>query len=338
MLAQAEIGDCVVDFLNLIFGKGIETDLFWNEILARQVDYDFNFKLDRLSRQDFTPGALVHAIAYHCSINLAIDEKFASRLGSSPKPFSVSNYKGLKAHSRIFTLANLDIKTLCDKYQEYREKKSYDLCIKACNVKLSMEKALSENGEVRDPKIYADVAEIYFEMGMVDQCIDQAHNSLRYCRNLHAECVRPYCILMRAHIQKNQLEEALRCFDSALKALEFHLGLYHPLHATLYSILGKFYVEKELYQDAYMLFKSSLVCTIRILGANHVQTGEIYQELAELLKKMGQKEEALQDYEKACLVFEAAKGAGSVECANLSFQISSLYLELGIDIILLTAL
>ena len=128
---------------------------------------------------------------------------------------------------------------------------------------------------------------------------------------------------------KNDIERAMEYFDKAISTIEFHLGPYHPLNSSVYSILGFYNLEKKNYQDAFLLYRSSLMCCTRILGSNHPHTGEVYIDLANLSLKMQQKEEALKYYEKAFLVFEASKSPDCLECAVTSYQMATLLLSFG---------
>lgn len=50
---------------------------------------------------------------------------------------------------------------------------------------------------------------------------------------LHAESVKPLCVLLKAYFRKPQNQDmALEYFDQAINILEFHVGPYHPLHAS----------------------------------------------------------------------------------------------------------
>ena len=128
---------------------------------------------------------------------------------------------------------------------------------------------------------------------------------------------------------KNDIDKAMEYFDTAILTIEFHLGTYHPLNSTVYSILGFYYLEKKNYQDAFLLYKSSLMCCITILGANHPFTGDVYIDLANLSLKMQQREEALNYYDKAFLIFEASKSPDCLECAVTSYQMATLLLSFG---------
>ena len=175
---ESDISDCVIDFLSLIFGTGIETDLFWVEILDKQIFYDFNYELNSFKKCDITLGGLLHAIIHHCKINLKFDKTI--ELGKNPNPFNKENYIGFKVTSEVFCLRNIDLKHLSEKYREYRENKNYELATKACNIKLSLEKACSYKMEFGgDATLLADLAEILLETGEVDKAIEKAQVALK---------------------------------------------------------------------------------------------------------------------------------------------------------------
>lgn len=318
-----EITEIVVDFFNLILGAGPETDIFWQEILLAQINNDFQY---RIKRGDTILGGLLHALCYHCRVLLKFDNKL--ELGKSLIIFKKEDFIGLQMFSKSFQFKNVEIKLLCEKYREYRVNKNYDLAIKAINIRLSIDKALGFNYP-QDVTILSDLAEVYLEQGDLENATTKAKQGIEGLHPFHAEAVKFWCVLMRCHMRKNEVEKALECFDKSLAILEFHLGPFHPLHATVYSIFGFYYSDKKRYDDAVLLYKSSLVCCLRILGSNHVQTGEVYLDLANLYLKMNQKEDALSLYEKAFAIFEIHKKDLGSQYANTGMQISSLLNESG---------
>lgn len=344
--ASDELANCVIDFLNLLFGNGKDSTWFWEHVVGAQIEYDFDIEANGLNMRAVPLGGLLHAVLYHCGIDLklAVDsftkellvqkqteiDTLIKELGTVPKPFKRNMYLGLKLSCSTFDLRNLDIRMLSERYREFRSNKNYDLSIKACNIKQTIEKMLSYKKEnPGDPVIFAELGEILLEMGEIEKAIEKASLGLKLCAPLHAERVKPYCVLIQGQARKNNMEKALEYFDEALKILDFHLGAYHPLHCTVYSVLSHFYAEKSLYQDTLFLHKSSLVCSIRTLGPNHSNTGDIYVDLAKLMLQMGQREEALSHFEKACLVYEASKGPDSADCAAMNVQMAKIHLEIG---------
>lgn len=318
-----EITDIVVDFFNLVLGVGAETDLFWQDILKTQIENDFQYII---KKGNVTLGGLLHALCYHCKVLMKFDDKL--ELGKTMVLFKKEDFLGLQIRAKTYQLKNIEIKLLCEKYREYRANKNYDLAIKAINIRLSIDKALGLSYP-QDVSILSDLAEVYLEQGNLETATAKAKQGIEGMHPFHAEAIKFWCVLMRCHMRNNEIEKALECFDKSLAILEFHLGPFHPLHATVYSIFGFYYSEKKRYDDAILLYKSSLVCCLRILGSNHVQTGEVYIDLANLYLKMSQKEDALSLYEKAFAIIEIHKKDLGPLYANTGMLISSLLNDSG---------
>ena len=119
------------------------------------------------------------------------------------------------------------------------------------------------------------------------------------------------------------------CFETCLQTLETHLGESHPLQATLYCILAYYNSEIGNLEDALYLYKSSLACCLRLLGQSHVQTAEVYIDLGTILSKMGQKQEALQHFEKAKSTLEAAGMCKTKNYARSLLSLAALKHQLG---------
>ena len=319
-----EIADIVLDFFNLVLGLGSETDIFWQDILSNQIKHDYQYT--NVKRNDIILGGLLHAMCFHCKVLMKFDDKV--ELGKTLVVFKKEDFLGLQIRAKSYQFKNIEIKLLCEKFREYRTNKNYDLAIKAINIRISIDKALGYNYP-QDVTILSDLAEVYLEQGEFENATAKAKQGIEGLHPFHAESVKFWCVLMRCHMRKNEVEKALECFDKSLAILEFHLGPFHPLHATVYSIFGFYYSEKKRYDDAVLLYKSSLVCCLRILGSNHVQTGEVYLDLANLYLKMNQKEDALSLYEKAFAIFEIHKNSLGSQYANTGMLISGLLNESG---------
>lgn len=125
------------------------------------------------------------------------------------------------------------------------------------------------------------------------------------------------------------MDEALQCFDNALGALDYHWGPYHPLHSTIYSILGFLYMQKQNYDDSLILYKNSLMCCLRVLGPNHPHTAEVYIELGSLYLRLEDQAESLSAFEKGYSIYEASIGKHSIITVNAGVQLAQLLIEQG---------
>jgi len=53
--------------------------------------------------------------------------------------------------------------------------------------------------------------------------------ALKFIPTLHADAVKPKCVLIKTNYRLKKIHEALTCFDDAMYILEFHLGNFHPV-------------------------------------------------------------------------------------------------------------
>jgi hypothetical protein len=88
--------------------------------------------------------------------------------------------------------------------------------------------------------------------------------------SLHAERVRLYCILIRAHFALDNFIESERFFKMATDTLDHHLGRSHPLHITVFGIMAYLFVPVGKMEEAMYLYKSSILVCLKTLGPNHV--------------------------------------------------------------------
>lgn len=125
----------------------------------------------------------------------------------------------------------------------------------------------------------ADLAEIALEQGQDKLAIRLSEKGLLNSRPLHAERVRFYSILIRAHFALEDYKDAERCFQELTDTLGVHLGPYHPLHITVYGIMVFLMVPKGQMEEAMYLYKSSLVCSMKALGLHHIQTAHVHMDM-----------------------------------------------------------
>jgi tetratricopeptide (TPR) repeat protein len=133
---------------------------------------------------------------------------------------------------------------------------------------------------------------------------------------LHAEAIKFYCILMRAFYGMDFAQEADQYFSKALATLDHHWGPFHPLHSTIYGIMAHLLIQKNKLDEAKYLYESSLICSLRVLGPNHIQTAEIHIDFGRLFLKMKNKDESLQHFEEAYLIYESYFGLSALPTAN----------------------
>lgn len=160
-------------FLNQVFGKGPDTNWFWQTLLKNQVLYDFKYELNPDVQRDIPLGGLLYELSRHCKIYLDLKEDISDKLRNVESPFQVSNILPFQHHSYAYDFKNVEIKKLVNQANIYCKKDHPDRCseahFKSLQVKLSLLKASISKEEYEQPhykskisKIKAQMAEIWF--------------------------------------------------------------------------------------------------------------------------------------------------------------------------------
>jgi len=291
----------VYDFVNMAFGKDQDTDEFWDRIVFPYAADAFNIPVERFNRSKINLNAVFFSFEYHFGLQLEPEAKF--ELGKGEKPF-VKQIRDVIGKSKVYSLRNIPYKKIADKYKDYHNEGKNELALKALKMKMSVTKFLDDKVDLI---ALAEIAEIFLEENLTDKAIEKALEGIKLQNSLNAETIRFFCILMRAYYQKDMVQEADKYFFRAINALDFHWGVFHTLHITVYTILAYLITKfKESYEDVQNLYKACLVSCNRVLGPNHTCTADVYMDIGRLFLKMGNKDQALENIEKAYLIYEAA--------------------------------
>jgi tetratricopeptide (TPR) repeat protein len=301
---EGSLKDGVIDYLNLVFGAGEESEIFWEEILIKKAASHFSISEEKLDKSQVNLHALLHSICFHSGLSLDFSKD--TLLGKTENPFTSQSLERIKEKSKNLKLSGIESKLMQDLLQVTEEK---DQILESSLLSLKISKLLNQDPEfLGDTILLAQIGEALVERKEYEAGIQYAKDSLMQTHPLHAEGVKSWCILIRAMMASGMQDEALQCFDHALTALEYHWGPYHPLHCTLYSILAYLYMDKGNFEDALILYKNSLMCSLRVLGPNHPHTAEVYIELGTLYVQQGNIPDALNAIEKGFFVYEASLG------------------------------
>jgi len=313
--------EAVVDFLNLVFGVGQETDTFWNQILLPKAKEHFSSTC--LERSKVNLHALLFAVVFHCSLQLNFYTEV--KLAKTESPFYIENLEKICEKTKTFNMKNVEYMFLAEKYSDYKQEKKHSLAMEASSLKLRVSKALNSDPDFYgEPSLLSDIAQMLIDSKDYDNSISRVKEALIQIHPLHAQSVKSWCVLMKALMGKGMTEEALQCFDNALNAIEFHWGPYHPLHSTVYTTLGSLYSEQENYEDSLMLYKNALMCCLKVLGPNHPHTAEVYVELGDLYTRIDSFQDALNSMQKAYSIYESSLGEDSLMAVTTGAQLSHL--------------
>ena len=139
--------------------------------------------------------------------------------------------------------------------------------------------------------------------------------------------------------RKEHIKRTEECFKLGVEVISSHLGPFHPLLITLYSLMCSQLVQKQKWDDALYLYKSSIMISIKSLGQNHVRTAQLFVDLGQFFLRQGKltgkdmRDQALLNFEQAYSIYEiffennAQMQAQKPLLADISMQIASIMEE-----------
>jgi len=324
-LLDKKLAECVVEILNLVFGCLRESEIFWQDVIVPQILSSYNYTINNLGGEEFNFGGLLHAISYHCGLKLDLKNISPSE-GFS---FLASHFLGFQTRSKTFTMKDLEIKSLGERYQEARLRGDLEGAKKFGLLMANTERQLASNDREHNPRFCGEFAEIILESGDLDKAYEQAQVGEANSRENHSEVFKCLCVMIKIYLIRDEFEMAIQRFDQAIAILNSQHGESSPLHITIYNILGRSYLEKGRLEDAMILYKLSLGCCLKTLGPLHSCTGTILWYLGHLSLQLEQWNEALKCLQQAYNIeFSRAEG-NPLLCADLQHLLSVTRLRLG---------
>ena len=243
----------------------------------------------------------------------------------------------LTGRLRTYGLRTLSYTLLADRSRDYRAQGQFENALKCCKMRRVMKRLMNGNGGAgvsrEEASTVAEIAEIALDNGEYKVAKEQAVKGLREMvrSQLHAESIKFHCILMRAFYGMSFPQEADQYFSKALGTLDHHWGPFHPLHSTLYGIMVHLLVSQSQppkLEEAKYLYQSSLICSLRVLGPNHIRTAEVHTDYGRLhLRMRHNRDEALQHFEEAFLIYESYYGERALPTARAAIQIAQILEE-----------
>lgn len=91
-----------IDFLNLVFGNGQETETFW-DLIKKKVKQ--NYKINIQKYTDLSQGYLLTTVLYHC--DFVVNLKSNIPIYSDSAPFLIKDWKDFKCRTSCFTFPSM---------------------------------------------------------------------------------------------------------------------------------------------------------------------------------------------------------------------------------------
>lgn len=325
---EKSLGECIVDYFNIVFGNDIESNLFWDEILVPYAVSSYSVPPEALAKGITNLNALLFSLIYLSGIFISFTSE--TPIGKITNPFKSSDLQHISIKVKKYDMKCVECKILSEKIQHYKNTENYSLALQALELKIKLAKALNpDSKEMEDLSLLVESGEIYLELGEIETAIFKAKEVLVQMHPLSAQSVRVWILLMKALYKKGLNDDGLQAFASALEAIKFHWGENDPMQINLYEVLGSVYMEQENYSEALLLYKNALLICLKQLGPNHILTGKNYMELSRYYLITKSLDDALDVTEKSYFIYKAFYGKNNILTVNVSVKLAEIQTDLG---------
>ena len=319
---QTDFPEFVIDFLNLIFGKGRDTEIFWQEILKPQVYLHFDYELPH--RKSLSPGLLLNFICFHCQFLMNFDDNI--NFFENISLFQIKNFIGFKYSIKIYKLKYLEINqiiinNLNDNDSDFNEK-----CLKIQEAEEIAAKT-EDNYFIFNVKI--KLIEIFLKKSQREAALAEIEETLSIFHNLHPLQIKLYIQVIKSAFLEDRIDKA-KCFLKKCETtINFNFQTYHPIFIIIYDLFGEYNYDKNEIGKAKKYYEKSLNQSLKIFGINHMQTAESLLKTAKMKIKLNEFTEGLEDFIKAFNIIYALKGENSAVTSSTAYKISHLLFNNG---------
>eukprot|EP00743_Colponemidia_sp_Colp-15_P012837 GILK01014728.1.p1 GENE.GILK01014728.1~~GILK01014728.1.p1 ORF type:complete len:1099 (-),score=210.29 GILK01014728.1:114-3410(-) len=311
---------CIVDFFNLVLGCGTESDVFWEEILKKEMSILFTYSLTSSDRDLIHLPALFLSMQYHTGCRFKDSTHY--RFGEAESPIELDDLECISVKKKSMDFRHLDCALLANRAEEFQRQGDIAVALQALNLRVSISRAL-DDPDSTDIDGLSRLAHLYLAVNDLDNAILSANSALAHSRKFHCESIQAYIALMIARFKRGEYVESLVCYENALQAVSFHYGPNHPLYLDIHGQLASLYEDNRQYEKALELFDFCLTLCVRILGANHPKTAWCHTCIAHVHVAMGEADKACVAFDRALLVNETAFGSSTAVTAECCISLAT---------------
>lgn len=316
--------DFVVDFLNLIFGNSKDTDIFWQEILKKQILHHFEYEIPE--RKVISAGIVLNSVIFHCQFNINYDANI--NLFATPTPFQKTNFFGFNCITKTFGLKYLDINDMMKKTNNLNDL-DYDLMEKFLKIQEAQEIALKCEDNYKLFNIKIKLIEIYFKKNQREAVLNEIEECLQIFNNNHPLQIRLFMQIIKSSFLEDRVDKAKSFLKKCESIAHFNFQNYHPIFIVLYDLFAEYFYEKNEVEKSRKYYEKSLNQSFKIFGVNHIQTAESLLKVAKMRLKLKEINDGLEDFIKAFHIIEAIHGVESNISSSMAYKISHLLIKNG---------
>ncbi|CAD8086242.1 unnamed protein product [Paramecium primaurelia] len=390
----------LADLLNLLFSK---SNIFYEQILFKQVLFDFNYDLN-LKLKGICSGSLLSALQYnlkfeskfepkdiifgtpYAQVDESVINKFnlkqylhqktyqqlyktsmipaSSQMTPLTTPptkgahsikqinkqvfFDASSITQLRFDVQSFSMLEVEICKLVNKFNIFKLQQNYQLAIKVLHIRLNLLEGLEHSSNIAQAKtiVLTDLAELHFKQKQYQQTMVRLAEALKYLNpNIYLDSenllnqlsnmnqrwipkvgmIRPLMLLLEIVTELYQ-DYVFIVFDLLIFNLEFCLGSQHHYYAKVFNIMGTFFKNRGQIEDMLQMNTMQIICLIKTIGHQHQLTADAYIEIGE--QKQSPEQQIL-FYEKAFYIFETLYTDNSLQTAYVACKLTKGYTDCG---------
>ncbi|CAD8210827.1 unnamed protein product [Paramecium pentaurelia] len=295
-LSSKLINESCLDFLNLLLGVGKESDLFWIQIIQKQIWYDYQYNLDVITRFSIQYKCmLLYCLQQQLDISFTISPSLINGMFKESFPLKEKPQFNLQQKSYLLNTSKIARKSkrknIMNQEQLFQSIKwSLELCL------------LRKEGDDE------------FANLLCEESCENANKALCFTKPGHPSQIKP--LLQIIQVNMNNLDIALQYFEQILQILDSYFGPSHPYYFIIYSIFGHYLKECGYFNDTLNLYESALKCAIRLFQ-NHQCIADIYSDIGQMYFFKKDYNNASINYNKAISIYEKCNQYQSFKYANI---------------------
>ncbi|CAD8109841.1 unnamed protein product [Paramecium primaurelia] len=295
-LSSKLINESCLDFLNLLLGVGKESDIFWIQIIQKQIWYDYSYNLDVTSRYTMQyKGMLLYCLQQQCDISFTITPTLIN--GIFKESFPLKEKPQFNIQQKAYQLNTSKIARKSKRRNIMNQEQLFQ------SIKWSLELCL----------IRKEGDEVFANLLCEESC-ENANKALCFTKPGHPSQIKP--LLQIIQMNMDNLDTALQYFEQILQILDSYFGPSHPYYFIIYSIFGHYLMDSGYFNDTLNLYESALQCAIRLFQT-HPCIADIYSDIGQLYFYKKDYNNASVNYNKAISIYEKCNQYQSFKYANI---------------------
>lgn len=286
------IMESTIDFFNLVFGFGQETDFFWDEILKQEIFKKFKYTLTCTQNEIKMKGSLLNSTLKKCRIKF--EYNLDVPLFKKQCPFKKQDFSEFIFECNSFKLNYLREKMLSvDDFcpigkSHIFTKINVDLNNNMKNMEIEN---IMENNKIEIIPYFEKYIENLIDKGSMEKALNEINTFFNFFQTNSDSMIEKKLLQIKILFKKLDFDIINNVIEDLFNLIEFNFGLNHPISGIVYSIIGNLYLNINMYSVSLSLFQSSLSNFKRLLDSNNIYLGFVYMNLADIyFRKMDYEE------------------------------------------------